>query len=33
MVEDTPESAKEAARIADDPIIDKDPSAFRGDEG
>ena len=27
-----PEAAKEAARTADDPIIDIDPSAFRDDE-
>lgn len=28
-----PEAAEEAAGIADDPIIDIDPSAFRDDEG
>lgn len=27
-----PKVAKEAARMADDPIIDIDPSAFRDDE-
>ena len=27
-----PEAAKEAARMADDPIIDIDPSASRDDE-
>ena len=27
-----PDAAKEAARMADDPIVDIDPSAFRDDE-
>ena len=27
-----PEAAKEAARMADDPFVDIDPSAFREDE-
>ena len=27
-----PKAAEEAARMADDPIIDIDPSAFRDDE-
>ena len=27
-----PKAAEEAARIADDPIVDIDPSAFRDDE-
>lgn len=27
-----PKAAEEAARMADDPIVDIDPSAFSGDE-